>query len=294
MNKFLEDKILILRPSPRGGGMIKNKTHIGYFRYNGTNENFMLPRDDRSGGLVEIFESSEERKFFAEELGREEHKLNVRAKDNFFYSYQVKVLKDESFMQGGMIFDLSDVTDMLKYKVLMKSDRVAPTYDKRFDKGTYVYYFIEKDYKDKTDLKRININASVWKEYNKMENSIDKMHEFLYLYWLKNKGALKPNANPTMDYCKVQINRIIEEDKRGFLDVFTSVNIKDELLIYKSIENGLVEYDGKIFLNFEGIQIGKTIDDVVYFYNDGRNSAEKLKLKASLKEKISNEKTIKK
>jgi hypothetical protein len=294
MNKFLEDKILILKPNPRGGGMIKNKTHIGYFRYNGTNESFMLPRDDRSGGLMEIFESEEERAFFAKSLGRKPEELNVRAKDNYFYSYQVKILKDESFMQAGVQFDLSDVVDMLKYKILLKSNRVAPTFDTRYDKGTYVYYFIEKDFKDKSDLSRINLNAEVWKRYNSMENSIDKMYEFLYLYWLKNKGAIKPNQNPTMDYCKIHINRIIEDDKKGFMDVFNSPSLKDEVMIYKAVESGLIDYDGKIFLNFEGQQVGKTLNDVIYFYNDSRNSAEKLKLRASLKEKVKDEKKIKK
>lgn len=293
MNKFLEDRIVILKPNPRGGGMIKDKGHVGYFRYNGSYESFTLPRDDRNGGLVEIFESNEERDYFAKEMGRDPAKFNVRAKDNFFYSYQVKILKDDSFMTDGITFNLSNVVDMLKYKILIKSSRVASSYKDRYQSGSFVYYFIEKDFKDKTDLNRINLNAEVWKHYNDMENSIDQMYEFLYLYWLKNKGATKPHKNPTMDYCKVQINRIIDSDKQGLLEVFNSPSLKDELLVYKASEMGLIEYDGKIFLNFDGVQIGKTIEDVVYFYNDSRNSTEKLKLKANLKEKVKEDKNKK-
>ena len=60
-SKFLSDEVFLLKPNPRKGGMIKDKSHIGYFRYNGTYEAFMLPRDDHNGGLVEIFESDEEK-----------------------------------------------------------------------------------------------------------------------------------------------------------------------------------------------------------------------------------------
>jgi hypothetical protein len=290
LSKYLEDRVVILRPNPRGGGMIKDKNHIGYFRYNGTYESFVLPRDNRNGGLLEIFEDSGEREFFAKALGVEPNKLNVRSKDNYFYSYQIKILKDDSFMINGISFDLSDPIDMLKYKILLKSRRVAPTYKSRFESGNYHYYFIEKDYKDMTDLKKINLSAEVWEKYNEMKDSIDKMYEFLYLYWLKNKNASKPAKNPSMDYCKIRINKIIEHDKEGFLSVFSSPSLKDELLIYKAIEFGIIDYNGKLFLNQDGVQIGKIVDDVVYHYNDPRNSKEKLKLKASIREITKSEK----
>lgn len=288
--KFLDEKIVILKPSPRGGGMIGEKSHVGYFRYNGTTENFMLPRDDRNGGLMEIFESNEEREFFAKELGLKPEDLNVRAKNNFFYSFQVRVLKDDTFMTHGIDFDLSDVMDMLKYKVLIKSKRIAPTIESRFETGEYVYYFVEKNHKDKTDLSRIELSAKVWEKYGEMKDSSDKMREFLFLYWLRNKKATRPPKNPTMDFCKIQIDRIIDNDKKGFLDVFTSPNLKDEMLVYMGIENGLIDYDGRIFLNSEKQQIGKTIDEAIYYYNDTRNSKDKLKLKASIREITKNDK----
>lgn len=288
--EFLEEKVVILKPNPRGGGMISDKKHVGYFRYNGTTENFMLPRDDRNGGLIEVFKSDEEREFFAKKLGIKPEKLNVRAKDNYFYSFQIRVLKDDSFMTHGMALDLSDVMDMLKYKVLIKSRKISPTIEERYNTGEYVYYFVEKDHKDKTDLSRIELNAKVWEKYGEMKNSSDKMREFLFLYWIRNKNATKPPKNPTLDFCKIQIDRIIENDKKGFLSVFTSPNIKDEMLVYMGIENGLIDYDGRIFLNSEKQQIGKTIQDVIYHYNDTRNSKEKLKLKANIREITKNNK----
>jgi len=289
-NKFLSDEVLILKPNPRSGGMIKDKNHIGYFRYNGTYESFMLPKDDHNGGLVEIFKSNEERAFFAKELGITIEELNVRTKNNYFYGFQVKILKDDTFMQEGESFDLSNVISNLKWRILLKSGRVAPSFKERFNRGEYAYFLMEKNFKDKTDLSRIELNAKVWEHYGEIKDSSVKMYEFLFLYWLKNKSAIRPQSNPTLDYCKIQINRIIEADKKGFLEVFNSPSLKDEMLVYSGIHNGFIEYDGKLFFNAEKQQIGKKIEDVIYYFNDPRNSQEKLKLKANLKEITKNDK----
>jgi len=283
-SKFLKDEVLILKANPRNGGMIKDKNHVGYFRYNGTYESFMLPRDDHNGGLMEIFESNTEREFFAKELGVPVEELNVRTKNNFFYGFQVRILKDDTFMTEGEPFDLSNVVSNLKWRILLKSKRVAPNFRERYERGEYAYYLIEKDFKDKTALTKIELNSQVWERYGEIKNSSDKMYEFLFLYWIKNKGATKPQKNPTVDYCKIEINRIIENDKKGFLHVFTSPSLKDEMMVLSGIENGFIDYDGRIFLNAENQQIGKKVDDVIYYFNDPRNSQEKLKLKANLKE----------
>ena len=284
MSKFLEEKTLILKPNPRKGGMIKDKGHIGFFRYNGTFESFMLPRDSHNGGLVELFKSTAEREFFANELGRNAVELNVRSKDNYFYNYQVKILKDDSFMTRGVSFDLSNPVDNLKYKILVKSGRVAPSYDDRYQSGAYSYYFVEKDFEHKNDLSRINQESEIWGLYNDMKDSSEKMYEFLFLYWLKTKKSTMPPNNPTLDYCKGQISQIISADKKGFLGVFNSPSIKDEMMVYKGLNAGFIDYDGTKYLNLEKIEIGRKLEDVIRYFNDPLNSADKLKLRASLTE----------
>jgi hypothetical protein len=284
INKFLEDKVVILRPNPRSGGMITDKKHIGWFRYNGTSENFMLPHDDHNGGLMEIFESAAEREFFAKELGITADELNVRRPKNFFYGFQVKILKDDKLMTRGIEFDLSDAVDNLRWRILNKSKKVAPSYEKRMSKGKASYYFVDKGHKEQMDLKSINLESEVYAKYNEMKESTTKMYEFLFLYWLKTKKAVAPPKNPTLDYCKGQISKIIKNDKPGFLNIFTSPSLKDEMMVYQGIEANIIDYNGTKFFNVDGNEIGRKMEDVIYFYNDPVNSKEKLKLKANLKE----------
>ena len=289
MSKYLENKTVVLRPNPRKNGMINDPKHIGYFRYNGTTENFMLPADDHNGGLIEIFEDAKEREFFAKELGIPTEELNVRRKENYFHSFQVRVLKDEVFMSKGYHLNLNDPIDVLKYKVLIKSKSVAPSFDKRFYSGAYTYYLVEKDYKDTRDLNALNQEAEVWEKYNDMKDSSTKMYEFLFLYWLKAKNtttAIKsaPPKDATLDYCKIKINAIIKADKKGFLEIFKSPSLKEELMVYQAIEQGFIDYDGRKFLDANKAEIGRTMEDVLHYYSNPINSKEKLKLKANLKE----------
>jgi len=284
MSKYLEDKVVILKPNPRKGGMITDKKHIGYFRYNGTYESFMLPKDDHNGGLVEIFETKAEREFFARELGVTIDELNVRKKDNYFYGFQVKILKDDSFMLKGKEFNLNDPVDNLNWRILNASKRVAESYAKRYYSGNFLYYFIDKDFEDKSELSAIELNDNVWEKYGEIKSSSEKMYEFLFLYWLKTKKMSAPPKNPTVDFCKIQISKIIKSDKKGFLSIFNSPSLKDEMMVYKGIEAGLIDYDGRKFLNSDKVEIGRKIEDVIYFFNDPLQSKEKLKLKANLKE----------
>ena len=111
MKNYLEEKEIILMPSPREGGMIEKKGHIAWFMMEGATVSFCLPRTQR-GDLVDIFESKEEREFFEKEIGVD---LNTKKDKSFFEDFYVTVTKDPSLMHKGFKFNLNDPIDNLSY-----------------------------------------------------------------------------------------------------------------------------------------------------------------------------------
>ena len=276
---FLEDKKVKLIPVPRAGKMIDDPKHFGYFMYDGTRMSFCLPKSRSRRTLYPIL-NEEERKFFEKKLDLD---LNIYKKeDNFWHTFRVEILKDDSFMANGYVFDLNDPMDNLKVRLLKIQEEVAPSWDERFDRGEYRFALVDIDHEDLVRVTRATKNEKAYKHLSKISGSADRLFDFLSIYHLQNPKAKRPSPEASRDSLYSQAQEIIENDINGFLAISEDEDYDTKLLIHRAISVGAINknYTTREFFMPEGKYLGNSLDGVVRSLRSPEYQEDYLKVKA--------------
>lgn len=288
----LPNKKIQVRPVKRKGQWLPSD-HSGSFLYDNAHITMEVPIDSRTGRRANIL-TKEEREFFENpsvsgldfkpgELGEN------RRENNFWDTFTITLRKITEEI------DLSDPMEYLRYAVLRSNTGshglIAPSWDKRFDYPTYKYALVEADYDVEQGAKKAENALNAYAFFNQISDSYEKLYDFLMVYWLEKKGAMRPSPNSKKDMLKSAVQQIIESDMTGFLSIVNNpMSYDKKLFLHKAIENGHIDYNGKDTYRLmpEDIIIGATTSEAIDYLYSTKNQETLLRIRALMEQKESN------
>lgn len=257
---YLSNEKFRLKPVIRGGRMINDPTHVGYFMFDGATVHFVLPQDSR-GALVSPFKSEEERQFFEKELDVD---LNIhKKKDNFWHDFYVKITKDAAFMHEGTPFDMSDPLDNIRVRVLRLQNVVADGWDNRLEKPDHKFVLVSEDFEELSAAKEMDTNQKLWTYFGSIKDSPKKMKDFLSIYLITKKVNKEVPKDASREFLTNEINRAFKEDTNTVLEVIDDPDSDIKLFISKAIQVGAIEKRGVSNYVFTGEEVKYTLKELI-------------------------------
>ena len=241
---FLKQKKVYLKLIPKANGLTNDPEHIAYGGFDGSQREYTIGVD-KTGRLVNPFSSDEERQFFE---GVVNTNLNVYERENSYWnSYSFKIIKDPSIIKVGMEFDLSDPMDMLNYKALLTNKRLICPSMEEYNRNPNPFYdlvFVDEDYEETKSGVELDENKKIYMFYGKIEDSPTKMKDFLNVYFMHNRKTKQATDGMSKEALQNEINKIIKEDRKGFLEIVDDPDYNTKIFILRGIGVGAISKEG--------------------------------------------------
>jgi len=272
--------------------------HSGNFMYDNTKMIITVPISAQTGELIDPL-TKEEREYFEDKdasgLAFEKGDLSTYKKSNptqgtynYWNTYEYRLKKDQSIVDYQTVLDILELNkpmDYIKYKVLLANKGtgglVAPSWDERFDQGTYKVALVDSEYEEESKASKLDKLEEAYGFSKKITKSQIKMYEFLSVYWLENRDSIKPTIDSPVDWLKAEISKIIERDVDSFLETIKS-NYEEKLIIHNGMKCGAVSRPGHTFVLADGTPIGSSVAEAILYFKDERHNEEKLRLLAQI------------
>lgn len=271
IEKFLQNKKVKVVPIKRHFPFLP-PDHDGAFMFTGTKFTVTLPIDSRKNMLVPIL-TREEQDAFEKHMYKKEGDLSTYNKTNpFWASFKIELEKE------GMVLDLSDPIDNLRYRILSVHPRIAPSWSERNENMAYKFALVEDDYEMSENVKRTDKLKKAYKHLGKIEDSLEQMKAFLKVYGRNN---IPHTAD--INFLIAELGKIIESDVDGYLMVANDPSFDMKSFIADAISCKAIEKDGKAALKFKGgDRFADTQADAIAFFKDPANADIYLKVKAQI------------
>tara|TARA_R110000803_G_scaffold71102_3_gene134148 strand:- start:2474 stop:3340 length:867 start_codon:yes stop_codon:yes gene_type:complete len=278
-NPLQPGKKVMVVPVRRKGGWLP-PGHEAEFLFKHSAWTFILPKDKLTGHYREAL-STEERAFFESGesgLALKTDDLSIYKKqDNFWDTYKIKLDKNLK------VLDLGIALDYITYKVLLQNKEfVAPTAKEKFNKGSYKFCLTEEGYENEEKVKAASSKKDAYKFFGKIDEDAQKMIDFLNVYYTQKPGGKQVPPNAKIKFLIAEIEKLIESDLTGFLEISKDASYDEKVLIYSAMKAGALERDGMTFKTPEGTIIGDNIGLVLNFLADPLNSEEVIKIKGRI------------
>lgn len=238
----------------------------------GAKHEYVVPNSLRTGQLIDPLRdlTTEEKAQVAKELGlpsADYLNVNRPTKDNYWIN-RVVILD-----RNGKYLDLSVISDFIAYKILQaNTDYIAPSYEERYNKGTYKFVMVMEEEQEKLNNRKFDIKKEAYMQFGRIEGSLEKMTDFLWLHYLTSKEAKRPPNNASIDYCKNEIGRLIDDKPGVFLSIITDKDFNTKVLIQKAINNGLITREGMMFTVFGEPSSKSDLQGLIEYLADERNN----------------------
>lgn len=236
----LVNKKVYVKFIPRNYMGISNQKHI---LYGGMAENSVntltVPVLDSTGTYKNVL-TKNEKKFLEEFMGLEYDALSIYKKvDNYWDNFTVRLTKQ------GIVLDLSDPNDYIKYKVLRaNNDIIADSLETLRDKPrpTYKFYMTIED--EETAIANDNMTAIMkcYKEFGKYESDYDTLKCVVEL--IEGRPL---SSNTKLDAIKAKVNTLIQERTKEFLKTITDEYLSEIVLIKKALSSGVIAKRGDYY-----------------------------------------------
>ena len=236
----LVNKKVYVKFIPRNYMGISNQKHI---LYGGMAENSVtiltVPVLDSTGTYKNVL-TKNEKKFLEEFMGLEYDALSIYKKvDNYWDNFIVRLTKQ------GIVLDLSDPNDYIKYKVLRaNNDIIADSLETLRDRPrpTYKFYMTIED--EETAIANDNMTAIMkcYKEFGKYESDYDTLKCVVEL--IEGKPL---SSNVKLDAIKAKVNTLIQERTKEFLKTITDDYLSEIVLIKKALASGVIAKRGDYY-----------------------------------------------
>lgn len=236
----LVNKKVYVKFIPRNYMGISNQKHI---LYGGMAENSVtiltVPVLDSTGTYKNVL-TKNEKKFLEEFMGLEYDALSIYKKvNNYWDNFIVRLTKQ------GIVLDLSDPNDYIKYKVLRaNNDIIADSLETLRDKPrpTYKFYMTVED--EETAIANDNMTAIMkcYKEFGKYESDYDTLKCVVEL--IEGRPL---SSNTKLDAIKAKVNTLIQERTKEFLKTITDEYLSEIVLIKKALSSGVIAKRGDYY-----------------------------------------------
>jgi hypothetical protein len=244
---WLKKQKVILKPI-EGHGMTliaKDRDSIHAFMYENASRGYCLPFDPKFGGLINPFESNEEKEFFEQMTGEKD--LSVSSDPNCYWNkYRVRIKKDPVLMKLGEEYNLSNPQHMLAVKVLRMQDEIACSAQEAREKNYkhWKFMLVDEDYEETLNTQKINTEQEVWFHFGSIKDSIEKMEGFLRMYNVNNKLFGEVPQDPTSGMLMKEIEKLIRNNPKSYLTTANDPDYDIKLFIIKALKVGAVEKHG--------------------------------------------------
>jgi len=277
----LPDKRVEVRYIRRQRGLVRDKNHVAYGGLmDGATVTFPAATQ-RNGNYANVL-TKEEKEFLEKELSLDENGLSVYNKKGFWKDLKIRLTKE------GIILDLSDPIDYIKYKTLLSyKDTIASSLkdiEPEYDKQSYRFVLVEEGEETKKKLSNLDVKKEAYKLLGKLEDDRQAMIDYFSV-----KG-LKIAEGTSMEALKAKLGDEVETNPREFVKVLNDPSYHTKVLINLGVRFRIIIYkDGSYYLKENGeplSKIGKaTFQKAVEFLEDPENQATRL----YIKEQIDNE-----
>jgi hypothetical protein len=241
----LPKKKVTVRLVDRSRGMKHEKGHAMYNMPSGVTFE-LCPKHLKGTRVIDCPLTREEIMFFenksksgmAFEVG--DLSVDQPKASNFWYARRSKV----TLSNRPMVLDLSKATDYITYKILLSnSDMVAPSAKEEFSKKSYVFVITSDEEEQVTILSKGDKNKRAWRLATKMEDSREKMIDFLTVI------GKRPSDNSKLEFLRAEIDKQIDTNINQFLETLEDERYETRVLLMKSLTIKSVLRDGnKYFL----------------------------------------------
>lgn len=283
----LEKKLVKVQPINRSNGYFEENQDGGSI-FTNAKFTFNLPILSSTKQFVKILDETEQ-EFFAK-------KLNLKLEDLDFYNRESKFWTNlrVELDKEGLLLDLSDPIDNLKWRILKVFPSIAPSWKERFEDGRYRFALVEEGYEASEINKKADKTKRAWKAFGKIEDSMDKMIDVLEIY---GKNVSKTSSK---DWLQAEITKLIEDAKPKagailapideFLAIVEDPNYETRLFITKAVRAGALRKIGKHAYKLPGTgekdqNTADNLDEMIEFLKNPENNAIVAKMRAHINNK---------
>jgi hypothetical protein len=263
MSSIRQKRIKVM-PIVRQGGWLSsiNAQHDGLFMYTGATKEYCLPYSLSKRAYENPFETEEEREGIESELNLQPGALNIYKKtDNYWDDFRIKINKD------GLVLNLQNPEDYLRF-IMLKANKetIAPTYADRLELGTYQFALVDEDVADQERAKKAHTVKDAYKKLGQMEDSVETMANFLTVY------GKKPGRAPKREFLISELDKLIENDLTGFMEIATDPDFEMKLIIEKAVQVGALARPTKTRYELPGGDlIANSMTEAVAYMKDPLN-----------------------
>lgn len=286
-SKYLENKILYLKPVPRKSDMVGDPSHIRYFKMENASDKYTLKMDNLTNRVINPFKDDEELKFFSEQMGAD---LNPYKKNNEFWkNYYITITKTPELMRIGKRFDLSNVEDALAYRVLLTwKKEIIDGWENRMNYSTIRYAFVAEDYEEVKAQTEMDETFRIGEVYGELKGNNNKMKDFINIYYQTKHKAVNVPEDSDTKFLVAELSKIAKQDKEGFLNLYEDKNYSTKVFIAKCMKKGLINREGVGTYTISGLGTEYTYDELINQIKDWEETGTEpiyAKLVANLKSK---------
>ena len=276
------------------------KQHSANWQFDNTGLLITVKADPNTGMLKEPL-SKDEREFFEDPSRHNEHRLtfgkgdlSVRKKeDNYWeeYEYRLRKQSDGSLDEEEILdeLDLSKADDYFKYKVLLTNSGpkgiVAEGWGNRYSRGTNKLVLVSEGAKHVDALNKANKMKEVNKFFYSIDNSSEKLFDFLNVFYLENKDYNQPPSDAGHDWYVAEMQKLVDKRPDDILKIIKNEDdYQMKILVHRAIKNGILTFNGRTGIDdtATGKPLGSDISDVIKFLQQDKNQSYLLKIKGVL------------
>lgn len=230
----------------------------------GATKRFAAPMT-RSGGIKNILTKAE-KDFFEGEIHTGQ---NLSSYGDFWKQFYVRIEK------SGMILDLSNPADYLKYKLLLGWDSIIAPSLKQYKESplaTYQFYMEMEGEDMRMKSKSLNITKTAWKNFNKVEDDAETLAAIIFLMTGK-----KVAGNAKLTYLNTQVEKLVDAKPEKFNDLIADTHFDSKIFVANAERAGIIIKTKTGYETKDGLPVtakGKanSIDNVVNFVLDPVNN----------------------
>jgi len=267
---YIRTGIVKVLPVRRTGDWLPENADSAFMN-TGAKVEYVVPRM-RSGQLIDPLGDvkEEDRAVIAKQLGLKDYNelnINVEEKKNYWINKAVIIDRD------GLYLNLANIADYITYKILeVNLEMIAPTWEERYNKGTYKFALVFEDEESKLKNVKIDTKKEAYMMFGKIDGSVKKLSDFMWIYYLTNKDGKRLPNNPSLDYLRAETGRIVEEKPGEFLSIVTDPLFETKALIQKAVNNGLIQRNGSFFTIFGEESSKNSLEGLIQYLLDERNN----------------------